>query len=140
MTEKQVAALRRAPAYHEEVGVDLPLDRWIGYAVKVLRDVGIETYESCQGGPGHAFPDPTVRFHGTSTTGFTAFSVARDHGLPVYAVRRFWSITDGELTGPSWEIVFHPRRVLEKCQREAERAGLLGAPANGRPRRPRLTA
>ncbi len=25
-----------------------------------LRSGGIETFESCQGGPGHSFPDPTV--------------------------------------------------------------------------------
>lgn len=25
---------------------------------------GIETFESCQGGSGHSFPEPTVRFEG----------------------------------------------------------------------------
>ena len=135
MTPKQVERLDEAPAYHAEIGVDLPLDRWIGFAVKVLRDAGIETFESCEGGKGHAFPEPTVRFHGTSTTGFHAFSVATENGLPVLAVRRCWLVTDGELRGPCWEIVFYPRQKLVQRQQQAERAGLMGAPQKRRPQR-----
>jgi len=48
------------------------LDPGIARYVEVLRLAGVETYESCQGGPdperpdrGHAYPEPTVRFHGT---------------------------------------------------------------------------
>lgn len=137
MNPKQVAQLRAAPSYHAEIGVDLPLDRWIGFAVKVLRDAGIETYESCEGGRGHAFPEPTVRFHGTSTTGFLAFNAAMENGLPVYAVRRCWLVTDGELSGPSWEIVFYPRQKLVRRQQEAERAGAMGTPPKRRPNRVR---
>lgn len=133
MTPSQVEGLAEVPAYHREVGVDLPLDRWIGFAVKVLRDAGIETYESCQGGPGHSFPEPTVRFYGTSTTGFHAYNVAMEYGLPVFSVRRFWSVTDGELTGPNWEMTFHPKSKLVQRQKDAERDGLMGAPANERP-------
>ncbi|KKL60024.1 hypothetical protein LCGC14_2209410, partial [marine sediment metagenome] len=44
--------------------VDFPIDPGIRYAVLVLRAGGIETFESCEGGPGHASPDPTIRFHG----------------------------------------------------------------------------
>jgi hypothetical protein len=107
------------------VGGDLPLDRWISYAVKVLRDSGIETFESCQGGKGHAFNDPTVRFHGGPADGFRAFAAAIEVGLPVYALRRFWAVSDGELCGPCWEMVFHPLTRLVKIQRAAERSGLL---------------
>jgi hypothetical protein len=35
----------------------------------MLRAREVETYESYQGGPGHAFPEPTVRFHGGSSGG-----------------------------------------------------------------------
>jgi len=38
---------------------DLDLDPGIRRAVLVLRSARIATFESCQGGPGHAFPDPT---------------------------------------------------------------------------------
>src|SRR5438093_3206691 len=105
MTPAQVAQLAKTPTYNREVGGDLPLDRWISYAVKVLRDAGVETYESCQGGKGHAFAEATVRFHGGPAEGFRAFAVAIQFGLPVYALRRFWAVSDGDLTGPSWEIV-----------------------------------
>lgn len=35
--------------------LDMPLDEGIAYAVHVLRGGGIETYESCEGGPGHVY-------------------------------------------------------------------------------------
>src|SRR5688572_8737087 len=124
MTPAQVARLAEASAYSREVGGDLPLDRWISYAVKVLRDAGIETYESCQGGKGHAFPDPTVRFHGDRSEGFRAVAAAMRVGLPVYALRRSWSVVDGELTGPEWEIVFQSAELIA-VQQEAERKHLV---------------
>jgi hypothetical protein len=40
------------------------LDSGIRDAVLLLRENGIETIESCQGGNGHAYPEPTVRFAG----------------------------------------------------------------------------
>jgi hypothetical protein len=119
--------LESVPSYHRHIGGELPLDRWIGYAVKVLRDAGIDTYESCQGGPGHAFPDATIRFTGPRETGLRAVAAALECGLPVYALRRFWRVQDGELTGPDWEIVFHPLAKLKARQLAAERSGLLGA-------------
>ena len=116
-------ASRDLPEYAREF--EMPLDRWISFAVKVLNDGGIETYESCQGGSGHAFLEPTVRFHGTRGDGFRAFAVAVTHGLPVLTLRRFWSVTDEELTGPSWEMVFFPLAKLKRRQLEAEKAGLI---------------
>src|SRR5438105_15411231 len=96
------------PIYNREIGADLPLDRWISYAVKVLRDGGIETYESCQGGPGHAFVEPTIRFDGGPGEGHRALALALQFALPVFSVRRFWQILDGEPHGPHWEMTFHP--------------------------------
>jgi hypothetical protein len=37
------------------------VDPAIKHAVAVLRSYGVETFESCQGGEGHAYPEPTVR-------------------------------------------------------------------------------
>jgi hypothetical protein len=126
MTKRQVSILHSgASSYSKGVGGALPLDRWITYAVKVLRDAGIETYESCQGGPGHSSPCAMVRFHGHRTEGFRAVAAAVDAGLPVFRLNRFWYMTDGELTGPSWEIVFYPTTRLRRAQRAAERSGLL---------------
>jgi len=45
--------------------------------VEVLMRNGVETFESCEGGEGHAFHEPTVRFHGSHAEGFRALSIAR---------------------------------------------------------------
>lgn len=85
---------------------DLPIDAGIAYAVAVLRSGAVETFESCEGGAGHAFLEPTVRFYGTSAAGYHAVSVAMDYGLPVAELRRVWNLQDGELVGPNWEMTF----------------------------------
>ena len=85
---------------------DPPLDNGISTAVQVLRDGGIETFESCEGGSGHAYPEPTVRFHGDQAEGLRALSVAMRGGLNVSALRRTWPLLDGEPTGPWWELTF----------------------------------
>ena len=72
----------------------------------MLRDNGVETFESCQGGQGHPFPEPTVRFHGEAGEGMRALGIALQHGLRVTALRRYWSIIDGEAVGPYWEMTF----------------------------------
>ena len=91
---------------------DPPLDPGIVEAVGLLRAQGIETFESCEGGPGHAYPEPTVRFHGEFYEGFRALAVAlvaRDR-LRVTQLRRVWPILDREPTGPCWELVFAPQQ------------------------------
>lgn len=82
------------------------LDPGIREAVRILREADIETFESCQGGPGHCFPEPTIRFHGNHVEGFRAYAVAMTMGLPVLTLRRVFDVIDGELTGPKWELVF----------------------------------
>lgn len=82
------------------------LDPKIKPIVVLLNENGIETYESCQGGIGHAFPMPTVRFHGERSEGFRVLAIAQANGLHLAEMRRFWSINDGEPVGPSWEITF----------------------------------
>lgn len=93
--------------------VDVPgLDPLIGPALRVLRRVGVETFESCDGGTGHAYPEPTVRFHGQRPEGFRALAAVSaaeaEIGLRVYTLRRLWRMEDGEPTGPWWEIAFIP--------------------------------
>ena len=82
------------------------LDEGIASIVRILRAGGVETFESCQGGPGHPYFEPTVRFHGEVAEGFRALAVALGAGLPVATIRRIWSVLDGEPRGPWWEIVF----------------------------------
>ena len=90
---------------------DPPLDEGIAPLVSVLRTGGVETFESCEGGPGHAYPEPTIRFHGDRSEGFRAMALAHRSGLPVQALRRVWPVQDGEPTGPWWELTFYDRRV-----------------------------
>lgn len=87
---------------------DLGLDRGISDAVRVLREAEVETFESCEGGEGHAYPEPTVRFHGDSPEGLRALAVAMGAELPVMELRRVWTIQDEEPNGPWWELVFAP--------------------------------
>ena len=87
-----------------------PLDAGIAQQVEVLRAAGIETFESCQGGDGHAYPEPTVRFHGDKSEGFKALAVAIQNGLRVASLRRAWPVIDDEPTGPWWEMTFHPHQ------------------------------
>jgi hypothetical protein len=82
------------------------VDPGIRREVRVLSENGVETTESCQGGPGHSFPEPTVRFRGGQAEGFRALGIALQHGLKVAELRRYWSIQDGEPVGPYWEMTF----------------------------------
>jgi hypothetical protein len=74
--------------------------------VRVLRWHGVETFESCEGGNGHAACEPIVRFYGDKSEGFRALDVALSNGLPVRDLRRYWQIADGEPCGPYWELAF----------------------------------
>jgi hypothetical protein len=85
---------------------DPPLDAGIVREVETLCGNGIETYESCEGGVGHCFPEPTVRFHGERSEGFKALAIALQNDLKPSNLRRFWDIIDGEPVGPHWEMTF----------------------------------
>jgi hypothetical protein len=83
------------------------LDPGVARYVDVLDVAGIETYESCEGGEGHSYSEPAVRFYGVRGEGFRALAVALQHGLPVRAVHRLWTVDeDGHPHGPNWEIAF----------------------------------
>ena len=82
------------------------LDPGVCETVRLLAEAGVETFESCEGGDGHAYPEPTIRFFGERAEGFRALSVALAHKLPVLSLRRVWPINEGEPTGPWWELVF----------------------------------
>ncbi|HTU47608.1 MAG TPA: hypothetical protein VMF91_21270 [Bryobacteraceae bacterium] len=87
------------------------LDKGIRNAVRILHENGVETFESCQGGKGHAFSEPTVRFHGGNAEGFRALSVALTHGLKVFELRRYYTVIDELPVGPYWEMTFLPQRA-----------------------------
>jgi len=85
---------------------DPPLDAGIAHEVEILYGNGIETFESCEGGAGHCFPVPTVRFCGERSEGFKALAIALQNDLKPSDLRRSWPIIDGEPVGPYWEMTF----------------------------------
>lgn len=88
-----------------------PIDKGIAREVRVLWENGVETFESCEGGRGHPFPEPTVRFHGEKSEGFRALAIAMQHRLDVTSLRRYYNVIDGEAVGPHWEMTFGPRKT-----------------------------
>jgi hypothetical protein len=108
-----VAKERPAKAQARWAAVTKPPYKQIGpgimQAVRVLHESGVETFESCEGGDGHAFYDPTIRFHGGHEEGFRALAVALQHGLHVSELRRYYSIQNGFPVGPYWEMTFLPQ-------------------------------
>jgi hypothetical protein len=82
------------------------LDLGIVRAVKILIDADIATYESCQGGEGHAYREPTIRFKGTPACGWRALATLMTYDLPVYRLSQTWVLSYGVPDGPCWEIVF----------------------------------
>lgn len=84
------------------VGIDLGIIR----AVKILRDAGFSTIESCEGGEGHAYAEPTIKFDGTRATGWAVASKLMEFGLPLRRIGQMWSFTEGVPTGPRWFVTF----------------------------------
>lgn len=83
------------------------IDSGIRQAVERLQACGIETFQSCEGGPGHSYPEPTVAFYGTPEAGWRAVAACLANGLPVMSLRRVWDVLDAnEPTGPYWEVTF----------------------------------
>ncbi|MGO9204329.1 MAG: hypothetical protein ACLQM8_27735 [Limisphaerales bacterium] len=82
------------------------LDDGIRDEVRILREEGIETTESCQGGQGHAYPEPTVRFRGGHGDEYRAVAAAVMRGLKVWQLRKVWTFSQGGLEGPEWEMTF----------------------------------
>ncbi|MGR3464255.1 hypothetical protein [Limimaricola sp.] len=91
------------------LALDMPLDVGIERAVHVLREEGVETIESCEGGDGHPFHEPTVRLAGGPGEGFRAFGIAMRAGLQPQSIARVWVVDEGELTGPYWDLTFKAR-------------------------------
>jgi hypothetical protein len=81
-------------------------DHGIRKTVELLQQNGIETYESCEGGRGHAYHEPTVDFRGGPEAGFRCLAVCMMLRLPVAQIRRVWEIQQGEPVGPIWSVVF----------------------------------
>lgn len=87
------------------------IDGGIKREVEILRENGVETFESCEGGCNHPFHEPTVRFHGNAAEGLRALAIALQHGLRVNELRRYYAVIDGEPNGPYWALTFRRERA-----------------------------
>jgi hypothetical protein len=93
------------------------VDEVIKPAVKILLEHGFNTFESCQGGEGHAFTEPTIRFTGTEFDLIIAYELCQHYKLNVDCVRRVYLKNpvynqNLEVITENWihpfnEIVFH---------------------------------
>jgi hypothetical protein len=109
-TVRSVPKKRRIPEPQPARRLPAQIDPGIRKAVELFQEHEIETFESCEGGPGHAYPEPTVAFYGGPGAGWRAVSVCLSYGLPVQSLRRAWDILDtNDVTGPHWEITFRER-------------------------------
>lgn len=64
------------------------IDSLILPAVKILNEHGFETFESCQGGEGHCYSEPTVRFFGSEFDLLRAYEICQCYGLNVSEAKR----------------------------------------------------
>lgn len=84
------------------------LDAGIRFAVRVLHAAGFETCQSCQGGKGHPYYEPTVEMVATSddARGFGALDALRGYGLPVSQIAITWPVHNGYPYEKNWTITF----------------------------------
>lgn len=95
------------------------LDAGIRRYVKILRDAGVETIQSCQGRdvPGynpkrdgnHSGDFPYITLNANVADIFLALSAAMREGLPVRSVEQSWFVFPEDryvLVGPHWRITF----------------------------------
>lgn len=111
---------------------DSGLDIGIRHYVLVLRSQGVETCQSCQGGPGHTYNEPTIEFHGEAGEGLRALGAALIYGLPVENLRREWHVRGGELHGPIWTMTFHKRADIWLAEIDAHNAAWFKRKETGR--------
>lgn len=89
------------------------LDKGIRFAVRVLHAAGFETCQSCQGGEGHAYDQPTVEMvsTGDDSQGFGALAELQAYGLPIADISIRWPVRNGLPYERLWCITF--RKTME---------------------------
>ena len=83
------------------------MDPGIRFAVRVLHAKGgIETCQSCQGGPGHSYVQPSIDIiaGGQDSTGFAALAALADYGINVDEILLVWNIQNGLPYEKLWRV------------------------------------
>lgn len=90
------------------------LDKLIEPVVILLNKYGFKTFESCQGGKGHCFDSPTVRFEGSEFDLIRAYELCDLHNINVHEAKRtyrktdvYQDVTSGSSIGEIWEPPFN---------------------------------
>ncbi len=94
------------------------IDAGVRHAVRVLNCRGVETQQSCEGGPGHAYDRPTIdcRARADDAAGFAALSALVDYGYDVESVALHWEVLHGRPYEIMWRVVLrraYPERAEE---------------------------
>lgn len=98
------------------------IDAGVRFAVRVLHAAGIETCQSCEGGQGHAYTEPSVDMRADGphrAGGFRALSALADYGLHVRRIELVWDVVDDLPTERIWRVVLrkaHSERADERPQ------------------------
>lgn len=95
------------------------IDTGIRFPVRVLHAAGLETCQSCEGGPGHDYPVPSIELptDGGDSTGFAAMAALATFGLDVSEVSLVWSVSRGLPGGCVWRLTLRrawPERADEE--------------------------
>lgn len=69
---------------------EIGIDAGIFGAVKILNLHGFKTFESCEGGEGHCYSEPTIRFFGNEFDLIRAYEICQEYGLNVYEAKRVY--------------------------------------------------
>jgi len=80
------------------------LDQGIIAAVHALADYGVETFSSCQAGPGHGAMMPEVLFRGGEHAGLWAVWLLETQGFKVQSLARYWDLDHGLPREPFWQV------------------------------------
>ena len=103
------------PDFEEQDGsiADPEVDPGIAPVVRLLRQNGVETCQSCQGGPGHSSREPYVEFLGGAGAGPLAVGVALTYGIPVSELQKSWYVFEHILDGPIWRLTLTRRGLAD---------------------------
>ena len=81
------------------------LDQRIRRPVRALHDFGIDTIDSCEGGPGHMRSVPTIRFRGDETVARYAIAALAWWGYACVELRKCWLLFPDTRPGAEWEVI-----------------------------------
>jgi hypothetical protein len=79
------------------------IDPEIVAALHALADYEIDTFSSCQGGPGHGGM-PEILFHGSDHDGLHAVWLLEAQGFRVQTLSRHWDLDHGPPRQPFWRV------------------------------------